>query len=145
VGKETADHFRGGVGSSYLNKGAHQPLFRVLRRESPMKIGIEDRWGKISTICLAGDLDFSTSPKVREEVSGLIKRHRNQIIVDLTDVGYMDSTGLATLINAQQGSKRSNVRFTLMGIAPSVEAVFDLTNVKDIFEIVKEGPLPTLS
>jgi anti-sigma B factor antagonist len=146
VGKETTDHFWGGIGSLYPNKGPHQPLFRTLRRINPMKmkIGIEDRWGKISTICLAGDLDFGTSPKVREEVSSLTKRHTNQIVVDLTDVGYMDSSGLATLINGQQGSKRSNIRFTLMGIGPSLEAVFNLTNVKDIFEIIEGVPLPTI-
>jgi len=105
-----------------------------------MKLRIEERWGKIYTICLEGDLDFSTSPKVREELSSLITRDTNRIVVGLSDVDYMDSSGLATLIDAQQRSKSSNIRFTLMGIGPSLEAVFDLANVKDIFEIVERAP-----
>jgi anti-sigma B factor antagonist len=109
-----------------------------------MKIRIEDRWGKISTVCLEGDLDFSTSPKVREELSSLIRRDTNQIVVDLSDVNHMDSSGIATLIEAQQESERRGIRFTLTGMGPSLEAVFDLENVKVIFEIAERPPSPKL-
>jgi anti-sigma B factor antagonist len=109
-----------------------------------MKIRIEERWGKISTICLEGDLDFSTSPEVREELSSLIKGDTNQIVVDLSGVDYIDSSGIATLIEAQLGSKRSGNRLTLTGIGPSLEAVFDLQNVKAFFEIDERVPTPKL-
>jgi anti-anti-sigma factor len=69
-----------------------------------MKIRIENKWGKISTICLEGDLDFSTSPNVRDWASRLIQKDTNQSMVDLSDVGYMESSRLASLIDAQQGS-----------------------------------------
>jgi anti-sigma B factor antagonist len=102
-----------------------------------MRVKIEQRLGKVFIVHLDGDVHYGTSPKVREEIFSLIKQRTNHIIVDLTGVDYMDFSGIATLAEARLRSKWSNIRFTLTGIGPSLESVFDVANLKDIFEIVE--------
>ena len=102
-----------------------------------MKVSIEKRQGKVFTVHLDGDVHYGTAPKVREEIFSLIKEGTSQIIVNLTGVDSMDFSGIATLTEARLRSNWNNIRFTLTGIGPSLEGVFDVANLKDIFEIVE--------
>jgi anti-sigma B factor antagonist len=109
-----------------------------------MVMRVDERRPSVFVIGLEGCFDCSNSPQVRKAISLVFTREVNRIIVDLSGVDYIDSSGLATLIEAQLGSEKSHIRFTLMGLGPSLEAVFDLANVRGMFEIIDRGPLSKL-
>ena len=101
-----------------------------------MVIEIEERGPGICAIILKGEVDYATSPQLRSEMTELFRKDLKQIVVDLSRVDYIDSSGIATLIEGQRQSKRRGFRFTLAEMSPRIEAAFDLANVRDIFKVI---------
>jgi anti-sigma B factor antagonist len=96
---------------------------------------IEDGAG-VYIVTLKGDVDMSTSPQVRDALVPLWRKDVQRIVVDLAQVPYMDSSGIATLIEALKSSQKHGFRLVLAGLTPAVEAAFELAHLRDIFEIV---------
>lgn len=103
-----------------------------------MKIGVAERRPGVVVITLEGEVDMSTSPEVRKALLPLFSNKATHIAVDLKGVPYIDSSGIATLVEGLQLSKRSGARFTLAGAGRSVEAVFELAYLKSVFEMVPD-------
>ena len=103
-----------------------------------MKIGVAERNPKIFVVSIEGDVDMSTSPEVRKALLPLFHDKAVHIVVDLKGVPYIDSSGIATLVEGLQLSRRGCTRFTLAGAGRSVEAVFELAYLKSVFEMVPD-------
>jgi len=76
-----------------------------------------------------------TSPRVREAQGKALEEGSRGVVVDLSGVGYMDSSGIATLIEGLQRAKREGRNFRLSGLTPAVRDVFDLARLAEVFEI----------
>ena len=57
------------------------------------------------------------------------------VILDLTDVPYIDSAGLGLLVSAQVSRQKSGRRIVLSGINPRVQKLFDITRITELFLI----------
>lgn len=90
-------------------------------------------------IALEGDVDMSTSPEVRKALIPLFNSRAAHIVVNLSGVPYIDSSGIATFVEGLQLSRKGGVRFTLAGATPRVEAVFELAYLKSVFEMVPDA------
>jgi len=101
-----------------------------------VKIEVARRNARVFVMSLEGELDMSNSPDVRNALLPLFKDEPTHIVVDLSRVPYVDSSGIATFVEGLQLSRKNNVRFTLAGATPTVEAVFDLAYLKNVFEMV---------
>jgi len=85
---------------------------------------------------ITGDIDLATSPELRLALLREIReRRRPRVIVNLTQVRYMDSSGLASLIEALKASKDSGTRFALFGLSAHVREVIHLSKLTHFFEI----------
>lgn len=84
-----------------------------------------------------GDIDTQQSTKLREELKSILESNSLQIIVDLTDVKYMDSSGIATLIEALQICKQGDKQFALCGLNRSVRSIIELARLDTIFVITE--------
>ena len=60
-----------------------------------------------------GDVDLSTSPDLRAALQEAFTRKPAKVVVDLSGVAYMDSSGVATLVEALQNARRSGSRLVL--------------------------------
>jgi anti-sigma B factor antagonist len=100
-----------------------------------MKIDVREIMSGIYLVVLEGDVDMSTSPQVRKSLASVFQKGNAQVIVDLSGVPYMDSSGIATLIEGLQLSQKLGIRFTLAGMTQAVEAAFDLAHLKGVFEL----------
>ena len=87
---------------------------------------------------IKGEVDLYSSPKVRKEIMDQVKRKPQVILVNLEGVRYMDSSGVATLIEGLQQCKKVKTRFALFGLQDNVREVFELTRLDKIFEIHKD-------
>jgi anti-sigma B factor antagonist len=101
-----------------------------------VKIDVKERKPRLYVITVEGEVDMSTSPDLREVLIPAVKNDAAHVVVDLSGVSYIDSSGIATLVEALKFSRKGEVRLTLAGARPSVEAVFELAYLKDIFEMV---------
>lgn len=103
-----------------------------------MKVEIMERKPGIYVLHIDGDVDMSNSPNVRKVLVPTFEKGPSHIIVDLSGVSYIDSSGIATIVEGLQLSRKSGVRLTLAGMGSTVEAVFELAYLKDVFEIVPD-------
>lgn len=98
--------------------------------------------GDIQVIELEGELDFHSSPELRSRLGELTNKQAAKILIDLKKVDYMDSSGIATFVEAFQKTKRYSGRLILAELTPTVRGVFEIAKLESIFEIagsVKEA------
>ena len=98
--------------------------------------------GDIQMLELSGELDYHSSPELREKLTELTGKQTAKILVDLSGVDYMDSSGIATFVEAFQKTKRYQGRLILAALTDTVRGVFEIAKLDSIFEIaptVAEG------
>ncbi|MBI2178815.1 MAG: STAS domain-containing protein [Candidatus Tectomicrobia bacterium] len=94
--------------------------------------------GKATLVQVSGEVDMSNSPEVRDTLLGLAKKKVPAILVDLGGVTYMDSSGIATLVEGLQETLGYGGKFRLASLTPKVKQVFDLARLTDVFEIFSD-------
>jgi anti-sigma B factor antagonist len=97
------------------------------------------RDGAKSVVYVEGDIDLHTSPDLRETVLDLFRnRQQDQVIVNLSKVAYIDSSGIASLVEGlQEAKKKENGRFVLVGLQDGPRHVLELTRLLAVFEIAE--------
>ena len=103
-----------------------------------MNINVKQMSPGVHVVNLHGDVDMSTSPEIRKVVAPIFNKETSRVIVDLSQVPYMDSSGIATLIEGLQQSQKWGIRFILVGMTAQVEAAFDLAHLKEVFEVLPD-------
>ncbi|MDZ7289811.1 MAG: STAS domain-containing protein [candidate division KSB1 bacterium] len=86
-------------------------------------------------VSINGDVDLYSSPEVRKVIIGLTEKKTPVIMVDLSHVSYMDSSGVATLVEGLQQSGKYNGKFKLYGLGMAVREVFELSRLDKVFDI----------
>lgn len=89
----------------------------------------------INIINLSGEIDLSNSPILRKKLRELTNNKSPNILVDLSEVPYMDSSGLATLVEAMQRVNKNNGTFKLKGIKGTVKNIFEISRLTEVFSI----------
>jgi anti-sigma B factor antagonist len=86
-------------------------------------------------LAIAGEIDAYTAPKLREMMLPLTENEGALIVVNLSDVQYMDSTGLGIFIAALKSSQQYESGLKLQGMTPRVKRLFDITGLKEVMNI----------
>ena len=89
----------------------------------------------VTILELAGEIDINTSPGVRRSFDQLIKEGKNKILLNFAQVTYIDSSGLATLVEMLQRLKRLNGLMRLANLSEKVRGLFEITKLDKIFSI----------
>ena len=84
---------------------------------------------------ISGDVDLHRSPALRATLAKLIDENPPRLILNLTEVGYMDSSGVATLVEALQRIQRKQGRLQMHSLKPRVRSIFEIARLETIFEI----------
>jgi anti-sigma B factor antagonist len=91
-------------------------------------------------IALEGEIDLNESPRVRETLQPMIDARTPRIIVDMAEVTYIDSSGLALFIEALQRTQAYGGQFRICGLRPTVRAIFDIARLDQVFRIYPDRP-----
>jgi anti-anti-sigma factor len=91
-------------------------------------------------IVLTGELDVSTVPAFNKRMSELRHHGFHSMMVDLSGVTFMDSTGLSAILVAEMHARMRGQRFSVVEGPPHVNELFRLTGVDNFLEIVSSGP-----
>ncbi|MBD3291117.1 anti-sigma factor antagonist [candidate division KSB1 bacterium] len=86
-------------------------------------------------INIKGDVDLYSSPQIRKVLLELIQKESPAIFVDLQEVNYMDSSGVATLVEALQRAKKYGGRLFIYHLQGAVQDVFELSRLDKVFQI----------
>ncbi len=92
----------------------------------------EDRGFAI--VRLTGDVDLSCSPEARKTILDSLDSSHNTV-VDLSQVSYIDSSGVASLVEGYQTAKKKNLKFGLIGVSGPALSVLELARLDKVFPI----------
>ncbi len=88
---------------------------------------------------LSGDIDLAHSPAMRKALLGEIKeKHTPRVFLNLKNVRYIDSSGIASLVEGLKASRDQGSRLILYGLNKTVREVMQLSRLQKIFEIYED-------
>jgi len=94
------------------------------------------RQDKATIFDVSGDIDFANSREVRQSVLHEIQESRvARVVVNLSRVNYIDSSGVASLVESLKASRDLGSRFILFGLSTSAREVLQLSRLIKVFEI----------
>ena len=88
---------------------------------------------------LKGEIDLHVSPTVTAALNDVIDKKPERLVVDLTDVSYIDSAGLAALIQAMQKVEGYGGKFMLAGLQETVRSIFEISRLDQVFQIFPDA------
>ncbi|TCM49362.1 STAS domain-containing protein [Kribbella sp. VKM Ac-2568] len=130
----------------------------MLDEEAPFSLTV-DTTGPAPVVRVSGDLDLETSPELTDQLKVLLGPHL--LVIDLTDVEFMDSTGLGVLVGAHKESSSRGGSLALVGAQHRVQKILRITKLHKVFTLyptldalaedlatqllvpAADGPLPT--
>lgn len=99
---------------------------------------IEDVSRSVIMIQPDNRLDSYSAPLLRQKIIDLVERGKFNLVIDLSNVLFLDSAGIAVLVNSLRRTRHKGGDTKLAGpIQPSVARLFDLTQFDQIFEMTK--------
>ncbi len=90
--------------------------------------------GAATVITFSGEVDLENSPRAREILLGQVAQDR-KVLVDLGGVEYIDSSGIASLVEAFQEARRRGTSFGLVCVSPPALRVLKLARLDRVFTI----------
>jgi anti-sigma B factor antagonist len=97
------------------------------------------RLDKITIFDITGHIDLANSPEVRKTLLKELREMRTpRVIMNLSGVKYIDSSGVASLVEGLKASKDVGARFILFGLSASAREVLQLSRLLKVFEVCED-------
>lgn len=93
----------------------------------------------METVSMQGRITIDSADQMRRRLANALRTHPTLVAVDLSDVPYMDTSGLATLMEAMRTARQQGTRLVLSGIQQQPGYLLKVTDLDHVFEI-DEGP-----
>jgi anti-sigma B factor antagonist len=84
---------------------------------------------------LSGEIDLHVSPRVARSLAGVTAKRPAHIVVDLTEVTFVDSSGLAVLIHGMQDVQQYGGKFAIVGLQENIRPIFEIARLDQVFQI----------
>src|ERR1700747_1758042 len=85
---------------------------------------------------VSGDIDLANSPEVRKALLREVREKRTpRVVLNLSNVRYIDSSGVASLVEGLKASRDLGSRFVLFGLSPIAREVLQLSRLLKLFEV----------
>jgi len=89
-------------------------------------------------ICyIDGDIDINTSPEFNKAIEKIARDKAAKVVINFEKVGYVDSSGLATVVAALKRLKTYGGRLKLVNLSTKVKNLFEITRLDKLFEIIE--------
>jgi len=102
-----------------------------------LDVTTEDRDGLVH-VALVGELDLSTVAKVQEELRRIEAASPATLVVDLSKLTFLDSTGLRCIVTADERAREEGRRIVIVRGPDAVQRVFSITRLDDRLEMVDD-------
>lgn len=84
---------------------------------------------------LEGEIDLHVSPGIAASIKTMASEKPAKVVIDLSRVSYIDSSGLAVLIEAMQNVSSYGGKFALAGLQAGVRPIFEIARLDQVFRI----------
>lgn len=99
-----------------------------------MEIAVNEQ-GNVCILKLKGRLDLASGTSLKEEVKKLFEQDKTSIHLNLSEVEFINSSGLGSLVSLMKETRVKKGRLTLSNMASYVKEIFEITQLSHIFEI----------
>ena len=99
-----------------------------------LEVKTED-FDQSTVIRIRGEVDLYSSPEVRKAIMFLVQKKTPVVLIDLAKVTYMDSSGIATLVEGLQQTSKYKGKFAITNLRATVREVFELSRLDKVFDI----------
>jgi anti-sigma B factor antagonist len=87
-------------------------------------------------VAVRGEIDLFTAPELKQVVTDAIESGERRVVIDLTDVSFLDSTALGVLIGAVKRLRSRGGALAIVNTEPSITKTFEITGLDQIFTIL---------
>ncbi len=87
-----------------------------------------------TVVGLEGDIDLSCSPNARKSILQVLENGKN-LLINLAEVSYIDSSGVASLVEGYQTAKKQSLKFGLVSVSDEAMSVLKLARLDKVFPI----------
>ena len=84
---------------------------------------------------IKGEVDLYNAPDIKDTIKGCIDKGKKEIIINLKEVSYIDSSGIGVLISSLSNLKKISGSLKILHVYDSVKKVFELTKLTSFFDI----------
>jgi anti-sigma B factor antagonist len=102
-----------------------------------LNVTVKKKEQGIAEVYVQGDVTIQTSPELRDVLKPLFVAEQKEIHMYLSEVNFMDSSGIATLVEGLQWARDTQGRFVLHQLQDTVRDVFTLAKLDTVFDIVE--------
>jgi anti-sigma B factor antagonist len=103
-----------------------------------LDVTTEDRGGLVH-MALVGELDLSSVAKVQEELRRIEVDAPATLVMDLSKLSFLDSTGLRCIVTADERAREEGRRIVIVRGPDAVQRVFAITRLEERLEIVDDA------
>jgi anti-sigma B factor antagonist len=115
----------------------HTTIGGSLRPRGPIHVALTTRHDAHETVVsVAGELDVLTVPRLATTLDDIIRRHRGDVVMDLTRTEFIDSLGLHALLKVQRRLAERSRRFTVICGESPVRRAIELARLTETFGVV---------
>ena len=100
-----------------------------------MNINIVEKGSTVLIEVKEERLDAHNSSELKTQMLSLFDEGKNNLVIDLQDVRFVDSSGLGSLVSGFKNASARNGNLKLSGLQPQVKSMFELTRLHRVFEI----------
>lgn len=87
-------------------------------------------------LSVSGEIDFSRSPTLRNELIAVLNTKPQRLVINLSGVPYMDSSGVAALVETLRTQREASRKLVICGMQPKVRGIFEIAKLHTVFIIV---------
>jgi anti-sigma B factor antagonist len=91
------------------------------------------------TVCyVEGEIDINTSPDIKKNFEKILSKKTPTMVINFSKVTYVDSSGLATLVEILKDMRTYGGKMKLSNLSPKIKSLFEITKLEKLFEIVAD-------
>ncbi len=96
----------------------------------------QETTGNATVLTPVGEIDLSRAPALRTHLTAALGTGPMRLVIDLSEVPYMDSSGVATFVEAMQLANKRGSRLFLCGLQERVQSIFEIARLDMVFTIL---------
>jgi anti-sigma B factor antagonist len=102
---------------------------------SPFGIATHTLDDELAVVAVTGYLDFDAAPTLKDQLMDSVNAGRSHIVVDLADVGFVDSTAIGVLVGALKRQQELGGELVVVCTNDNVRSIFDLVGLDELITL----------
>lgn len=101
---------------------------------------INDKAGDVTVLTCLGEIDLGSAPQLREALAPVFNEARARLLIDLSGVGFMDSTGIGIMVNTLNRVREKSGACAFCGIGPRVHRILQIAGLINALPLYATRP-----